>query len=526
MLSNKSKHMSKTNARAAALIGRGAASVIPLAAILAPGVTLAQDAPATGNVRLEARQTHSVSVQAGHSRVIDAPWPVKRVSISDPSVADVDMTSPRRIQILGKEAGSTEIMLWSEQGEVWQSRVEVEADLSRLEGQLHKMFPDANLEVMQVGKVIVLRGELTRAEQVPQLHRYFELSKLDFIDATKVAGVQQVQLQVKVAEVSRTALRAMGINTLYTGDDFFGGVQLGSSAGPFTPMNIGVPEGYTIGSGPTPYTVAEGGIGVPPTATMFAGFPNSDLQFFIQALAENQYLRVLAEPTLVAMSGQEASFLAGGEFPIPVAQVGGGGTTEISIEYKEFGVRLYFRPTVLGDGRIHLKVTPEVSELSDVGAVEVLGTSVPSVLSRRVETTLEMQSGQTFAIAGLISRSDNARSSKVPGLGDLPVLGPLFRSVRYQQRETELLIMVTASLVEPSSTTGDVALPGDTHVTPNDWELYLDGKIAGKPRPLAPAQAEQLKAMGLNELRGPGGWVSHDDVPSSLAGEGRSGDVK
>jgi pilus assembly protein CpaC len=407
--------------------------------------------------------------------------------------------------------------LWSERGEVWQALVEVEADVSRLQADLRKMFPDSTLEAQQIGKVVMIRGALARSEEVPQLHRFFELSKLEFVDATRVAGVQQVQLQVKVAEVSRTALRLMGVNALYTGSDFFGGIQLGSSTGAFTPMNVGIAKGGVI---PHPPITAITDIGVPPTATLFGGFPGSDLQVFIQALSENQYLRVLAEPTLVAFSGQEASFLAGGEFPIPIAQVGGGGTTEISIEYKEFGIRLRFRPTVLGDGKIHLKVMPEVSQLSDVGAVEVLGTRVPSVLTRRVETTLEVQSGQTFAIAGLIARLDNARNSRVPGLGDLPILGPLFRSVRYETNETELLVMVTASLVEPSSNNPDPAVPGVTHESPNDWELFVNGQLAGRPAPLAPAQAKRLQSLGLDGLRGPGGWVSYDAPSNKLAGEG------
>jgi pilus assembly protein CpaC len=463
-------------------------------------------------------QPTPLSVHVGQSTVIDAPWPAKRVSVNDPTIADVDMTSPRRIQVIGKAPGMTEVTMWSEAGDVWQARVEVEADLSRLQGQLRKLFPDSTLEAAQIGKVVVIKGGLSRAEQVPQLRRFFELSKVEFVDATKVAGVQQVQLRVKVAEVSRQALRALNINTFYGGDDHFFGVQLGSSSGPFTPMSIGPAEGAATGN--IPFVVPDGGINVPPTATIFAGFPNSDLEFFIQALSENQYLRVLAEPTLVAYSGQQASFLAGGEFPVPIANLGGGGTTEISIEYKNFGVQLDFRPVVLGNGRIHLRVVPEVSQLSEVGAIRVLGTSVPSVLSRRVETELELQDGQTFAIAGLINRTDNATVSKVPWLGDLPVLGTMFRSVRYNQQETELLVLVTATLVEPTSTDANLPVPGITHTVPNDWELYVEGKLAGRPATLAPAHAAHLRKLGLNELQGPGGWATYDTAGNGLAGEG------
>jgi pilus assembly protein CpaC len=505
---NKLKHLIYRSAVMAAIpmMALGTATMVP-----------AQDtAPTTAPAATNNDQVRRLSIRGGESKVIDAPWPVKRLSVTDPSVADVDLTSPRVVQIQGKAAGSTEVILWSEHGDVWQAQVEVEADISRLQADVRKMFPDSTIEAVQVGRVVMLKGGLARAEQVPLLHKYFELSKIDFIDATKVAGVQQVQLQVKVAEVSRTALRALGVNTVFGGSDFFGGVQIGSSAGAFTPMNIGIPKGTGVGN-TTFQTIND--VSVPATATMFGGFPNADLQVFIQALAENQYLRVLAEPTLIAYSGQEASFLAGGEFPVPVAQVGGGGTTEISIEYKEFGIRLRFRPTVLGDGRIHLNVMPEVSQLSDVGAIVIQGTRVPSVLSRRVQTALEVQSGQTFAIAGLLNRQVNARNSRVPGLGDMPILGSLFRSVRYETNETELLIMVTASLVEPTSTDAEAVLPGATHEPPNDWELYANGQIAGRPAPLSPEQAKRLQTLGLNGLKGPGGWASYDNAPNTLAGE-------
>ena len=205
----------------------------------------------------------------------------------------------------------------------------------------------------------------------------------------------------------------------------------------------------------------------------------------------------IACDTLVALSGEKASFLAGGEFPIPVVQGSiGGGSTSISIEYKEFGVRLDFLPTVLGDNTIRLFVSPEVSQLSARGAVVIQGFQIPAVTTRRAETTLELKSGQTFAMAGLLQEANESVNSRVPGLGDLPVLGALFRSVRYEKRETELLVLVSASLVEPVSTVSDPKLPGDDHVPPNDWELYGMGMIEGEP--------------ALKELKGPGSWAGFD----------------
>jgi Flp pilus assembly secretin CpaC len=253
-------------------------------------------------------------------------------------------------------------------------------------------------------------------------------------------------------------------------------------------------------------------VAVSPLVTLFGGFPRFDLEIFLQALAENQYLRILAEPNLTALSGEEASFLAGGEFPIPVVQGGlGGGTTSITIEYKEFGVRLAFRPVVLGDGGIRLRVATEMSELSDIGAVEIQGFRVPAVITRRAETTLEMNSGQTFGMAGLIQQGVQANSSRLPWLGDLPVLGALFRSVRYEHGETELLVLVTAALVDPLSVAAsDIPTPGALHCLPNDWELYAEGRIEGRaPSKVSPSHSAWLRELGLDQLRGPGAWATY-----------------
>jgi pilus assembly protein CpaC len=453
------------------------------------------------------KPSQTISVIVGESRTLDAPWPVKRVSVADPEIADVDASSPTRIQLRGKAVGITEVMLENEKGDRWRARLEISADTSRLQGQLRKLFSDSTLDVAQIDNVMVVKGTLARSEDAAQLRQLLKLTKLEFLDLTSVAGTQQVQLQVKVAEVSRTAVRALSTDWALT--DLTGGLAVNNAAsGTYNP---GQPEFEFTRSLPGGTTIfGHGMIG----ATAF--------EAFLKALAENQYLRILAEPTLVARSGQEAQFLAGGEIPIPIAQVGGGNTTEISIEYKEFGIRLRFTPTVLGNGRIELKVRPEVSQLSDVGAVELLGTSIPSLLTRRVDTTLELQTGQTFAIAGLLSQKDTASVSKIPALGDLPVLGPLFRSVRYSKDETEMLVLVTASLVEPTSDELTPPVPGAFHQEPNDWELYIDGRIEGKHQvQLAPAQKERMQRLGLDKLQGPGAWSSHDNLPNTLAGESK-----
>jgi pilus assembly protein CpaC len=246
--------------------------------------------------------------------------------------------------------------------------------------------------------------------------------------------------------------------------------------------------------------------------TLFGGVPSWDMIFFLQALAENQYMRILAEPTLVALNGEKANFLAGGEYPIPVVQGSGSGGsgTSISIEYRDYGVSLSFQPTVLGDGTIRLYVAPEVSELSEIGAVTIQGFQIPSVITRRAETTLQMKSGQTFAMAGLLRRTALARNSRLPWFGDIPILGLLGRSVRYVSGETELVVLVTPTLVEPLVQTP--AVPGMMHRAPSDWELYALGVIEG-PVKSAPKAAREdmqwLQGLGLHKLKGPGAWAHH-----------------
>jgi len=451
----------------------------------------------------------SISVEVGQSRLIRASWPVTRVSVTDPKTADVQVLTPNQIMLMGKTVGSTDVIIWSDQEKAWQRRVSVSIDLGRLRAELDRMFPRSNLKLTQTQDVIVISGTLSSAEQAVQLHNFMQITGYKYIDVTSIAGVQQVQLQVRVAEVSRTALRTLGINGFATGDDFFGASTIAPDQGsPLITTPIGVPAGTPVSS-KLPFAFGQGGQSS--SITLFGGIPDVPVEFFLQALAENQYLRLLAEPNLVALSGSEATFLAGGEIPIPISQQSTGGTgTAITIEWKKYGINLRFTPTVLGDGLIRLNVAPEVSELTDSGAVVAGGLRIPAILTRRAETTLQLRSGQTFGMAGLLNQTDKARSSRVPGLGDLPVLGSLFRSVRYEQGNTELVVLVTASLVEPT-TMVKFPLPGMMHVTPSDWELYAEGRVEGRGRPLSADDAAAIKERGLHALKGPGAWASYED---------------
>jgi len=453
----------------------------------------------------------------GESTIVKAPWPTTRVAVTDPTIANVEVLTPEQVLLQGIKVGSTDLIVWSEdESQVQQWKVQVRLDTARFKEKLDELFPDASLQVSESGETLIVTGLLRSSEQAEQLHDFLGKSGTTYVDMTSVAGVQQVLLEVRVAEASRSALRSLGINIFHTDDDFFGGSRLGNLGG----GDIGVPGGVLVGD-TMPFQLMSP---VKPTAavTIFAGVPRADFEIFIQALAENQYMRLLANPTLVALSGEEASFLAGGEFPIPVVQGSGGAgaSNSVTIQYKEYGVRVTFRPVVLGDGTIRLNTAPEVSNLSDVGAVDISGFRVPALVSRKAETTLELNSGQTFAMAGLLQNTIETSNSRVPGLGDLPILGPLFRSVRYQKKETELVILVTASLVEPMSLGEVPPLPGFLHSEPNDWEFYLEGRLEGKePAKIHSHDAEWLKQMNLDRLVGPGAWDSYNKpISSSQAG--------
>jgi len=453
-------------------------------------------------------KSETITFIVGESTIVNTPWPTVRVAVTDPTIANVQVLTPEQVLLQGSKVGSTDLIVWSQdENEVRQWKVQVRLDTDSYKKKLDELFPDSSLKVSQSGETLIVTGLLRSADQAVQLHDFFDKSGIRYVDMTSVAGVQQVQLQVRVAEVSRTALRTLAVNTLYADNDFFGGITVGPSGG--TPLLS------DIEIGPGSFDAA-----FSPAVTIFAGVPRADFETFLQAIAENQYFRILANPTLVALSGEEANFLAGGEFPIPVVQGGGaGGSTSITVDYREYGVRVSFRPIVLGDGTIRLYVAPEVSDLTNTGGVDIEGFSIPALIVRKAETTLELKSGQTFAMAGLIKDKNEAINSRIPGLGDLPVLGPLFRSVRYQKNETELVVLVTASLVEPMSLAAAVPLPGFLHNEPNDWEFYIDGRIEGeKPAKIDPDSAKFLKQMGFDRLAGPGAWDSYDNqIHSSQA---------
>jgi pilus assembly protein CpaC len=251
----------------------------------------------------------------GESTIVKAPWPTIRVAVTDPTIANVEVLTPEQVLLQGIKVGSTDLIVWSEdESQVRQWKVQVRLDTARFKEKLNELFPDASLQVSDFGETLIVKGLLRNADQAVQLHDYLDKTGTTYVDMTSVAGAQQVQIEIRMAEVSRQAMRALGFNAFHTDDDYFGATRIGS----IFPVSIGPAAGQVAGD-TTSFVFNE----VPtagPLVTIFGGFPRADFEFFLQALAENQYLRVLANPTLVALNGEEASFLAGGEFPIPVPQ--------------------------------------------------------------------------------------------------------------------------------------------------------------------------------------------------------------
>jgi pilus assembly protein CpaC len=366
------------------------------------------------------------------------------------------------------------------------TEVVVEHNLSGLRQAIQQLLPGARVAVSTVDGSIVLGGEVEsplQAQELRELAQRFLGEDETLLNRIRVAAPTQVHLRVRVAEVSRDVLKHFGINweAIFQTGDFAFGLVSGRGVTDGLGNFLRAPEGAN---------------------SAFGSFDGGDdvVNAALDALAEEGLVNVLAEPNLTALSGETASFLAGGEFPVPV----GTENNDIQIEFKQFGVSLSFTPTVLSRNRIGLRVRPEVSDLSENGAITLQNIVIPALATRRAETTVELGSGQSFAIGGLISNSTRNSLEKVPGIGDLPILGTLFRSTSFRQRETELVIIVTPYLVEPRAER-DFAVPTDGFRAPTQLELILDGRLAGTyTRPGPTARATSVDGL---RLVGPAGFV-------------------
>lgn len=425
-----------------------------------------------------------ITVPLHRSVTVETTVEASRADVIAKNIADVQVISPTRMLITGENFGTTSVVLHGSDNRQYSFEVSVELDLSPLTAALKAIDPQSEVRATSFRGNIVLVGTVSSAERA---RRVVELANL-FVPVTaqgqpitlvqnhmEVAGEQQVLLRCVVAEVSRTAARELGVNGFLAGENFKD-MFLVNQLGGINPINIGAAADANVRQN-LPFLTGENGIPLTPASTLSLGFPRGQMQLFLKAMADNSLLQVLAEPNLVAISGETATFLAGGEFPIPVPQ----GLQQVTIDWREFGVRLNFTPVVRGHQRIRLRVAPEVSELDFSTAVQIQGFAVPGLTSRSTETTVELGSGQTIAIAGLLSEQARGLASRIPGAGDIPVLGTLFRSTNFRRNQTELVVLVTPEIVAPLDSHQLVRLPGGGVNDPSDMELYAMGLIEGRP---------------------------------------------
>ncbi len=446
-------------------------------------------------IKLETATPQTVSMTVGRSVIISTSEPVKRVSLVAPEIADALVVTPRQIYLAGKAPGATTLTLWEADGKISAIvNVEVSPDVSRFKETLHKILPgESEVQVTTTHESITLSGNISSAmslSHVLALAESYYPKKV--VNLLQVSGVQQVMLEVRVSEMSRSTMKRLGINFNYISEN-------GQNFGLSLLNNLTrLPEQGFPGN---PLSVSSKINAI----FRFTG-QGATWTGFIDALKEEGLIKVLAEPTLITLSGKKANFLAGGEFPIPVPQASNGGQT-ITIDYKPFGVGLNFTPTVLSGSKINMQVAPEVSELDFSNAVTIGGFVVPALTTRRVSTDIELADGQSFAIAGLLRSDVREIVSKFPVLGDIPVLGVLFRSTSFQKNETELIIIVTPHLVKPVDLAKQT-LPTDQYVEPDDFEFYLLGKLEGGERKPKVGRPESPEA-GLNGEHGLEGKFGH-----------------
>jgi pilus assembly protein CpaC len=356
------------------------------------------------------------------------------------------------------------------------------------------MVPDGAVDVKAVDESLVLSGHVDtpgEAEEARRVARNFVSDDKQLINHISIDAPNQVNLRVRIAEVQHNVVKQLGINWDTIGE--FGKMTLGLATG--SPVAPVLDTFITRNVGP-------GGT----TNSLFGGFDTNriNIDTVIDLLDQNGFVNILAEPNLTTTSGETASFLAGGEFPIPVPQPGSGGSAPtITVSYKPFGVALAFTPVLLAGGRISIRVRPEVSQITTNGQVQINGFSIPALTTRRAETTIELGSGQTFAIGGLLQNNINDTVNKVPGLNELPILGALFRSTAFQRNETELVILVTPYLVRPVSDQR-LATPRDGFVPPNDYDMYMRNRTE---RPSAPPGGQSPVGPNGNGVIGPAGFI-------------------
>ncbi|WP_174279456.1 type II and III secretion system protein family protein, partial [Sphingomonas bacterium] len=478
-------------------------------------------APAPQAIRVGPATAPVLQVNTGRGRLVTLTRPMSDLFISDDQVADVQVRSPTQLYIFGKKTGETTISATTKGGAVaYSATVRVGNNLDSIGQMLALAMPEARITATPMNGLVLLTGAVAQPEDAAEAERLVQAYVGDgtkVLSRLKAATPLQVNLQVRIAEVSRSFAKNIGANlTNRDSGNFLFGIARGRQG---TISNVpGVPPAAYVNGAPVDVAgrpIALDASGAVPGSKLFtqpaidAGSTllsaagrllGTDLLGSLDLGETIGQVSTLANPNLSCTSGETCNFLVGGEIPIPIAQ--GGINGAISVEYKQYGVSLAYSPTVLSDGRIALHVRPEVSELSEAGAVQLNGTTIPALSTRRAETTLELGSGQSMVIGGLLSNSHNNSIEKTPGLGDLPVLGALFRSNGWRREETELMIVITPYLVKPVNNPADIVLPTDGLEAPTDAQRLLLGEMgtgktgAHRPVPTIAVPAAPAPTVG------------------------------
>jgi pilus assembly protein CpaC len=396
-----------------------------------------------------AKQLH---VMAHQSVLLDSPFDIKRVSIARPETADVTVVSPRQMMVIGKTFGTTTLVYWSREEVANTVEVVVGINLDLVREDLRKIAPGETFEVTAAGDTLVLTGTVGDNVVQTRLLDGARAHVKNVVNLLRVKKLEQVLLQVRVSEVDRTMAKELGFNILFEGNTLRGSVSPPNSFSPFF-GNLRDAQPADIGPNTT----------FSDAMNLFVAKPGSfpDFGAFLRVLHDKGGLKTLAEPNLVVANGSVGHFLVGGEFPVIISTSSGGGTSP-TVVYKEFGVKLNFEPKISPNGEIFLHVSQEVSELDFANGVILSGFRIPALKSRKAEAGLQLADGQTFVLAGLLDNKVQKQVSKIPLLGDIPILGALFRSTRYSNNETELMVMVTPKIVRPLNKDEIPALPTET----------------------------------------------------------------
>jgi pilus assembly protein CpaC len=388
----------------------------------------------------------------GRSLVITSPNRIKRVLLADPSIADAVPVSPYQVVVNGKTPGGVSLLIWDEAGQNQAFEVSVDIDVLGLTQKIHEVFPAEPVQIETSKDAVMLSGKISSAAVADKILEVVKNStpKVTSLMEVPPAPQAQISLQVRFAEVNRQVARTLGANFIRT---FGSNMPMSVSTQQFSPPTLGsLTTTTTTGTVTTTSTSGQNTFNLSDLLNIFIYRPDINLAATIQALEQKNILEILAEPNLLTESGKEASFLAGGQFPYPVVQAVGAGTTApITIQFKDYGVRLSFTPTVTQDGSIHLKVAPEVSTLDYSNAITLQGFTIPAIATNRVQSEMDLKDGQSFAIAGLLDNRVTELFSKMPFIGDIPILGKLFQSQSLTKSDNELLIVVTPHIVRPLS---------------------------------------------------------------------------